>query len=92
MPGTRQLVLLNGHLVQSSHGRLPRGVIAGGLSESIRKHPQLLLRHLGRLTQASEHPFAALNTAKNKITHDGKEKDVELGAVIWVQFHDWQIR
>ena len=36
--------------------------------------------------------FAALNTAKNKIIHDGKEKDVELGAVIWVQFHDWQIR
>jgi cobalt/nickel transport protein len=36
--------------------------------------------------------FAALNTAKNKIIHDGKEKDVELGAVIWVRFHDWQFK
>lgn len=36
--------------------------------------------------------FAALNTAKDKIIQNGKEKDVELGAVIWVRFHDWQIR
>jgi cobalt/nickel transport protein len=36
--------------------------------------------------------FAALNTAKDKIIHDGKEKDVELGAVIWVQFHNWQMK
>lgn len=34
--------------------------------------------------------FAALNTADFKIKHDGDEKDVELGAVIWVRFHDWQ--
>jgi cobalt/nickel transport protein len=32
--------------------------------------------------------FAALNTADYTITHDGTEKDVELGAVIWVRFHD----
>ena len=36
--------------------------------------------------------FAALNTSKDKIKHDGKEKDVELGAVIWVQFFDWQMK
>ena len=30
--------------------------------------------------------FAALNTAKEKI----KDKDVELGAVIWVKFHDME--
>ena len=33
--------------------------------------------------------FAALNTSDKKIKHNGGEKDVELGAVIWVQFHDW---
>ena len=30
--------------------------------------------------------FAALNTADEKIAHEGKEKDVELGAVVWVEF------
>ena len=32
--------------------------------------------------------FAALNTADFKLPHDGEEKDVELGAVIWVFFHE----
>lgn len=36
--------------------------------------------------------FAALNTADYTLKHDGQDKDVELGAVIWVQFHDWQTR
>ena len=30
--------------------------------------------------------FAALTTAQEKRKHDGEEKDVELGAVIWVEF------
>jgi cobalt/nickel transport protein len=34
--------------------------------------------------------FAALNPADFKLKHNGKEKSVELGAVIWVKFHDWQ--
>ncbi len=34
--------------------------------------------------------FAALNTADYKLRHNGEEKDVELGAVIWVKFHDWR--
>jgi cobalt/nickel transport protein len=34
--------------------------------------------------------FAALNTADYKIKQGGEEKDVELGAVIWVYFHDWK--
>ena len=34
--------------------------------------------------------FAALNTAGFTIKHDGKDKDVEMGAVIWVYFHDWK--
>jgi cobalt/nickel transport protein len=34
--------------------------------------------------------FAALNTADDTIKHDGQNKDVEMGAVIWVYFHDWK--
>ena len=33
--------------------------------------------------------FAALNTAEEKMAHQGKEKDVEIGAVLWVEFHEW---
>jgi len=34
--------------------------------------------------------FAALNKADFKLSHEGEKKDVEIGAVIWVEFHDWQ--
>ncbi|MBW2707277.1 MAG: DUF4198 domain-containing protein, partial [Deltaproteobacteria bacterium] len=33
--------------------------------------------------------FAALSKADFKLQHNGEDKDVEIGAVIWVQFHDW---
>jgi len=33
--------------------------------------------------------FSALNEADYTLEHDGKEKGVELGAVIWVQFLPW---
>ncbi len=33
--------------------------------------------------------FAALNTADYQLPQDGTQKDVELGAVIWVHFEDW---
>jgi cobalt/nickel transport protein len=34
--------------------------------------------------------FAALNTSDEKMKHKGQNKDIEIGAVIWVKFHDWQ--
>ena len=34
--------------------------------------------------------FAALNTSDEKIRRDGEDKDVELGAVLWVEFQGWQ--
>ena len=34
--------------------------------------------------------FAALNTASQKMKRGGEEKEVELGAVIWVRFHSWR--
>lgn len=33
--------------------------------------------------------FAALNQSDHKIKYKGVEKDVELGAVIWVEFKEW---
>jgi cobalt/nickel transport protein len=32
--------------------------------------------------------FAGLNTSDKKIKHDGEEKDIEIGAVIWIEFKD----
>lgn len=32
--------------------------------------------------------FAGLNTSDKKIKHDGKEKDVEIGAVLWIEFKE----
>lgn len=34
--------------------------------------------------------FAALSKADFKLQHNGENKDVEIGAVIWVRFHNWQ--
>ncbi len=36
--------------------------------------------------------FAALNSSNEKMKFNGKEKDIELGAVIWVKFHKWQVK
>ncbi len=36
--------------------------------------------------------FAALSEGDFKIKHDGIDKDVEIGAVIWVWFHDWETK
>ncbi len=36
--------------------------------------------------------FAALNEADFKLKYQGKSKDVELGAVLWVKFHDWKTK
>lgn len=33
--------------------------------------------------------FSALNTADYKLKNEGQEKDVELGAVLWVHFEAW---
>lgn len=34
--------------------------------------------------------FAALNTSDKKMMHENEKKDIELGAVIWVKFENWQ--
>lgn len=48
----------------------------------------------GVFTYAAPKPgwwgFAALNSADFTLSHEGKEKDVELGAVLWVKFEAWR--
>ena len=48
----------------------------------------------GVFTYAAPKPgwwgFAALNTADEKLKHEGEDKDVEIGAVIWVRFEPWK--
>ncbi len=34
--------------------------------------------------------FAALNTSNDKMKHESIEKDIELGAVLWVKFEDFE--
>lgn len=34
--------------------------------------------------------FSALNTSDKKLLHNGEKKDIELGAVLWVHFENWQ--
>jgi len=34
--------------------------------------------------------FAALNTSDKKMMHNNEEKDIELGAILWVKFENWQ--
>ncbi len=34
--------------------------------------------------------FAALNTSDEKMEYNNEEKDIELGAVLWVKFENWQ--
>ncbi len=34
--------------------------------------------------------FAALSTSDKKMVHNGEKKDIELGAVLWVEFQKWQ--
>ncbi len=39
-------------------------------------------------TKAGWWGFAALNTSDKKMKHNGQDKDIEIGAVIWVEFYD----
>ena len=34
--------------------------------------------------------FAALNTSATKMKYEGEDKEVELGAVLWVEFQEWK--
>jgi Fe-S cluster assembly protein SufD len=62
LPGAQQLVTVNGRLVRSAGGSLPKGVVACGLAEAIRNHPKVVLRYLGQQALTAEYPFVALNT------------------------------
>lgn len=36
--------------------------------------------------------FAALTTSDKKMKYKGQDKDVEIGAILWVEFHNWKER
>lgn len=36
--------------------------------------------------------FAALTTSDKKMVHNGEKKDIEQGAVLWVEFKTWQVK
>ncbi len=61
----QRFVFVNGHFLAdlSSRDGFPAGVIATNLAAALRSHADLIEKHLGRLSQAEENPFAALNTA-----------------------------
>jgi cobalt/nickel transport protein len=40
--------------------------------------------------QAGWWGFAALSTADFTLKHEGQDKDVEIGAVLWVKFEEWK--
>ena len=60
-----RFVFVNGHYLSelSPKDSYPAGVIVTNLAAALRSHADLIEKQLGRLTQAEENPFAALNTA-----------------------------
>jgi len=58
-------VFVNGRFdaERSSLGTLPDGVRVLPFAQALAERPELLERHLGRITGGDEQPFAALNTA-----------------------------
>ncbi|MDY7036372.1 MAG: DUF4198 domain-containing protein, partial [Thermodesulfobacteriota bacterium] len=41
------------------------------------------------VTRAGWWGFAALNTSDKKMEYKGEDKDIELGAVLWIEFKEW---
>jgi Fe-S cluster assembly protein SufD len=83
-------VFVNGRFdaARSSLGALPQGVRVLPLAEALAERPELLERHLGRVTTVVDQPFTALNTA---LFSDGvvivvaKEMEAELPVhVVWL--------
>jgi Fe-S cluster assembly protein SufD len=64
LPALR-LVFVNGHYAEdlSSPGSPAGGVIVSSLAAALSDHAEIVEQHLGRLAQAENNPFAALNTA-----------------------------
>jgi Fe-S cluster assembly protein SufD len=85
-PDLHRLVFVDGFFVPelSDTGGLPEGVIAGGLGQALKEHPELVEPYLGRIARIDEHPFAALNTA---FLRDGAFLHVPKGAVVDRPFH-----
>lgn len=70
-----RLVFVNGHFDASLSRihRLPDKVVAGSLSDALKRHPSMVEKHLGKYAPVHDHSFVALNTAFSRD-----------GAFIWI--------
>jgi Fe-S cluster assembly protein SufD len=64
-PDGPRLVFVNGRLdaALSSRGPLPQGVVLSGLADALRRMPEKVRPHLGRLATGEDHAFVAANAA-----------------------------
>jgi Fe-S cluster assembly protein SufD len=85
-PGAFRLVFVNGRYAPdlSSRGALPPGTQATSLAAALERSPGLIEPHLGRITGAGAHPFAALNAA---LFEDGAFVFVPDGVVLEDAIH-----
>jgi Fe-S cluster assembly protein SufD len=86
VPECSELVFVNGHYSAelSRLEELPEGVYAGSLATALESNPELILPHLGRHVDCSEHPFVALNSA---YLSDGAFVYVPRGVVVERPLH-----
>jgi Fe-S cluster assembly protein SufB len=66
------------------------GVVFLSMDEALVKHPEMVREYFSKTIAATDNKFAALNTAGYTLDHKDEKKDVEIGAVIWVRFHEWR--
>jgi len=68
---------------EGGSGRAPSDMM---ITQTIKADPNGIFTYAA--PKAGWWGFAALSTSEEKIPHQGVDKDVEIGAVIWVRFHD----
>jgi len=81
-----RLVFVDGRFVRrlSTLEGLSKGVTLSGLSEQVRKQPEVVEAHLGRYVDIRRDPFLALNTA---FAEDGAYVHIRRGTVVSEPIH-----
>jgi len=71
------------YFVEQGQGQAPSDYM---VTQTIKADPNGIFTYAA--PKAGWWGFAALSTDDKKIKHEGQDKDVEIGAVIWVRFHE----